>query len=194
MSPLGDDGCKPDSVRHGLSPCAWTAICLTSAPCDWDEVLADCDQYPAGSAACAASRAGGPLPPVLSCTTWGFSCPLAYARGGGLLPRLFTLTNPALARGGGLFSVTLSVGWGFRSNLPRILRGMLPCGVRTFLSPPSLTTLGERPSAIGGDPTRLRGLIKRRCLTPRLPAPAKAAGCGSRRCECRLFRPRGLGR
>ena len=31
--------------------------------------------------------------PVMSCTTWGFSCPGACAPGGGLLPRLFTLTR-----------------------------------------------------------------------------------------------------
>src|SRR5690349_1902012 len=35
-------------------------------------------------------RTGCP-PPVLSCTAWGFSCHLAYARRGELLPRLFTL-------------------------------------------------------------------------------------------------------
>jgi hypothetical protein len=68
---------------------------------------------------------------VLSCTTWGFSCPRDCSRGGGLLPRLFTLA-PRQARGG-LFSVTLSVGGDFRSRLPRILRGMSPYGVRTFL-------------------------------------------------------------
>ena len=30
---------------------------------------------------------------VLSCTTWGLSCPAGYPSGGGLLPRLFTLTR-----------------------------------------------------------------------------------------------------
>ena len=34
---------------------------------------------------------------------------------------------------GGLFSATLSVERNLRPLLPRILRGMLPCGVRTFL-------------------------------------------------------------
>jgi len=32
-----------------------------------------------------------------------------------------------------MFSVTLSVAPGFRPALPRIVRGMLPGGVRTFL-------------------------------------------------------------
>jgi hypothetical protein len=36
-------------------------------------------------------------------------------------------------RTGGLFSVTLSVNARFRKRRPRILRGMLPYGVRTFL-------------------------------------------------------------
>jgi hypothetical protein len=36
-------------------------------------------------------RTGCP-PSVLSCTAWGFSCRLAYAGRGELLPRLFTLT------------------------------------------------------------------------------------------------------
>jgi len=80
-------------------------------------------------------RAGNPVPPVLSCTAWGFSCPRTCARGGGLLPRLFTL-SARLAPGGGLFSVTLSVERDLGPFPPRILRGMLPFGVRTFLSPP----------------------------------------------------------
>ena len=33
--------------------------------------------------------------------------------------------------------MTLSVGRNFHPGLPRVLRGMLPCGVRTFLSPPT---------------------------------------------------------
>src|SRR5256886_16121783 len=36
-------------------------------------------------------------------------------------------------RTGGLFSVTLSVNPDFRRGRPRVLRGMLPYGVRTFL-------------------------------------------------------------
>jgi len=34
---------------------------------------------------------------------------------------------------GGLFSVTLSVIADFHRRFPRVLHGMLPCGVRTFL-------------------------------------------------------------
>jgi len=80
--------------------------------------------------------------PVMSCTSWGFSCPAAYAPGGELLPRRFTLTRLAP---GGLFSVTLSVTVHFHGRCPRVLRGMLPCGVRTFLPP---NFLGQRSSTI----------------------------------------------
>ncbi len=47
---------------------------------------------PGKCAACAA-RVRRPGFPVLSCTAWGLSCPAARAAGGGLLPRLFTLTR-----------------------------------------------------------------------------------------------------
>ena len=136
-APPFSDGCKPDSVQpRDLRPKACTAICLGSH-LSGGPALASCDYYPEGSNPLARlKRAGNPGPPVLSCTAWGFSCPPACAGGGGLLPRLFTLTA-GLSPGGGLFSVTLSVGPGFRPCLPRVLRGMLPCGVRTFLSPPA---------------------------------------------------------
>ncbi len=44
-------------------------------------------------------------------------------------------TLPALRcqRTGGVFSVTLSFNPALRRGCPRVLRGMLPCGVRTFL-------------------------------------------------------------
>ena len=42
-------------------------------------------------------------------------------------------------RTGGVFSVTLSVNTCFRECCPRILRGMLPYGVRTFLQQIPLT-------------------------------------------------------
>jgi len=51
---------------------------------------------------------------------------------GELLPRLFTLTV-FVAKNGGIFSVTLSVTSILQLRRPRVLRGMLPYGVRTFL-------------------------------------------------------------
>src|ERR1051326_3070259 len=80
---------------------------------------------------------------VLSCTAWGFSCRANCSARGELLPRLFTLADsngkqvasPTVfcQRTGGVFSVTLSVSAIFQLRRPRILRGMLPYGVRTFL-------------------------------------------------------------
>src|SRR5207302_8521368 len=72
-------------------------------------------------------------PPVLSCTAWGFSCGTNYSVPGELLPRLFTLAYLCCQRTGGVFSVTLSVTAILQLRYPRVLRGMLPCGVRTFL-------------------------------------------------------------
>ena len=83
----------------------------------------------------------------MSCTTWGFSCPGACAPGGGLLPRLFTLTGlRARRRTAVLFSVTLSVVPGLGRGRPRVVRGMAPCGVRTFL--PAAKSATGRSSAL----------------------------------------------
>ena|SRR6266478_4941923 len=48
-----------------------------------------------------------------------------------------------------MFSVTLSVNARFREYCPRILRGMLPYGVRTFLQQIPSTGTHRRSSAIG---------------------------------------------
>jgi hypothetical protein len=80
-------------------------------------------------------------PPISSCTAWGFSYPLAYAWGGGLLPRLFTISRrveygPKKPPTGWLSILC--------DTLRRVeltsytptrfsLHGMLPSGVRTFL-------------------------------------------------------------
>ena len=93
------------------------------------------------------SERAAPRSPIWPCTRWGFPCPLDYSQGGGLLPRLFTLT-PCQRTRGGMFSVALSVDPGLRRNLPRLrrlssrshgtaagLRGIAPYGVRTFLLP-----------------------------------------------------------
>ncbi len=102
-----------------------------------------------------AKRVRHRAPPVLSCTTRGFSCPAGCPAGGGLLPRLFTLTReqnlglaPAAASGG-LFSVTLSVTGPFRNPPPHVLCGVLSVGVRTFLwqTPWETPKACQRPSA-----------------------------------------------
>ena len=81
-----------------------------------------------------------PGSPIWPCTRWGLPCLVACASSGGLLHHLFTLTG-ILANPGGIFSVVLSVGTprGVASRVyPRNagvqrLRGIVPCGVRTFL-------------------------------------------------------------
>ena len=135
-------------------------------------------------------RAGNPDPPVLSCTAWGFSCPAACAAGGGLLSRLFTLT-PGLAPGGGLFSVTLSVGAGFRPRLPRVLRGMLPYGVRTFLSARTL-----RPARSGRPPSGASLIPRGGSRKPgesQLDGPELTRACVARPCEKFLSGPAASG-
>ena len=77
------------------------------------------------------------LSPVLSCTAWGLSCLLPCGRSGGLLPRRFTLA--ALARGGLILCDTIRCP-GFRQRPPKLAPGMMPCGVRTFLSSAGLAT------------------------------------------------------
>ncbi len=69
--------------------------------------------------------------PILPCTGMGLSCLLCYLRSGELLPPLFTLTLRQAQ--GGIFSVTLSVPTGYPAG-PPLSRGILPYGVRTFLS------------------------------------------------------------
>ena len=86
--------------------------------------------------------------PILPCTRLGLSCLHCYRWSGELLPPLFTLT-PRQARGG-LFSVTLSVTQGFPCA-PLLSQGVLPYGVRTFLS---FLQTSERPHS-GIDPDML---------------------------------------
>jgi hypothetical protein len=77
-------------------------------------------------------RAGCPSS-VLSCTAWGFSCLANYSASGELLPRLFTLACTLLPKNRRcLFCDTLRHR-GFSTGRPRVLRGMPPYGVRTFL-------------------------------------------------------------
>lgn len=69
-------------------------------------------------------RMGFSMPPGLLQERWAFTPP-------------FHPYRKAVKPAGGLFSVARSVVEGFRPSLPRVssvrLRGILPCGVRTFL-------------------------------------------------------------
>ena len=73
--------------------------------------------------------------PIWSCSVRGFACHRRYRRRGALLPHLFTLTLRLAPLAGSLRAVY------FLCHCPsscpaRALPGALPCGVRTFLSPP----------------------------------------------------------
>src|SRR6266404_7687043 len=57
------------------------------------------------------------------------------------------LPVPCCQRTGGVFSVTLSVTAVFQLRRPRVLRGILPYGVRTFLQQALRLTSDHLPSA-----------------------------------------------
>ena len=81
--------------------------------------------------------------PVWPCTAWGLSCPGGCPPGGGLLPRLFTLTaRPVQAPRGGMFSVTLSIDRDFRPGPPRVFPRHAALWCSDFPLPPRR----ERPS------------------------------------------------
>ena len=75
--------------------------------------------YPDGLAPSGSGRL--PVFPVCLAPRRVFRAPGLAARGGGLLPRLFTLAHPPLRAGGGLFSVTLSVSGRFHDPLPAFI-------------------------------------------------------------------------
>ena len=74
------------------------------------------------------------LGPVLSCTAWGLSCLLHCCWSGELLPRLFTLTPLCRSSEGRFVFCDTFHCCGLRPQPPTLARGMLPCGVRTFLT------------------------------------------------------------
>lgn len=90
-------------------------------------------------------RTGGP-PSVLSCTAWGFSASRITPRAVSSYLAFSPLPVPCCQRTGGVFSVTLSVTAILRPRCPRVLRGMPPYGVRTFLWPALRLTSDRLPS------------------------------------------------
>lgn len=76
----------------------------------------------------------------------GFIVPPSLLTGRWALTPPFHPYRPGVPTGG-MFSVTLSVEADLRPLLPRILRGRLPCGVRTFLPPASRQT-SDRPPVV----------------------------------------------
>src|SRR5262249_13407182 len=89
--------------------------------------------------------------PIWPCTRWGFPCLRDCSWSGGLLPRLFTLASGRNRRR--FYFLWHFPSKGFSAFRPRVspakpgLRGITPCGVRTFL--PRLTPEAIlRPSKI----------------------------------------------
>ncbi len=144
--PRGVDGCKPDSVqraacaerldghlshvlasRRGRGPCG---LRLIPGGCRRSRSVLGRRPNPSCSVL---HRMGFFVPPRLRSGRWAFTPPFHPCR-------------PVCTGVGGMFSVTLSVDRDFGPGPPRILRGMLPCGVRTFLSKPALRPAGsDRP-------------------------------------------------
>ncbi len=119
----------------------------------------------------------------MSCTAWGLSCLLHCCRSGGLLPRLFTLArlpfqirDLRLPKGGFLFCDTFRCP-GFRQRPPRLAPGMLPCGVRTFLSSADLAAPTSdhsgRPAASIGAPLSKQNSISGMCDSFGVPRDRK---------------------
>ncbi len=102
-----------------------------------------CDRYPRRAPRFPSRPGRRPGVSVWPCTAWGLSCPAGCPAGGGLLPRLFTLTaTPLRARHGGLFSVTLSIDRNFRPGPPRTFPRHAALWCSDFPLPPKR----ERPS------------------------------------------------
>jgi hypothetical protein len=94
--------------------------------------------------------------PIWPCSRWGFPCLVDCSSSGGLLPRRFTLAAAHTA------SAAVCFLWHFPSAAPFVaaarvylnphgleLRGIAPCGVRTFLPGPAFAE-PERFSALPG--------------------------------------------
>ena len=126
---------------------------ILSAPCGGENHLS-MQPYPE-SVRLRGSWSGPPRGfPIWPCTRWGFPCRVACASRGGLLHHLFTLTT-------GLRRWRSDFLWHFPSSRlptarPRVsqshrleLRGIAPCGVRTFLCRLSSTAI-LRPSKTTG--------------------------------------------
>ena len=105
-----------------------------------------CDRYPRRAPEFPPRPGRRPGVSVWPCTAWGLSCPGGCPPGGGLLPRLFTLTaTPVRARHGGIFSVTLSIDRNFRPGPPRLFPRHAALWCSDFPLPPKR----ERPSTRG---------------------------------------------
>ena len=133
-TPARCDGCKPDSVRPGYPGLDGH---FSQGSCDPRPSCDGCDVTRGPASPMVKHRSRRPLPLFCLAPHRVFRAPSVALGAVGSYPAFSPLpsVNPSceVLTAGGLFSVTLSVDRGFRPRLPRVLRGMLPCGVRTFL-------------------------------------------------------------
>jgi len=133
---------------------------ILSSPFRAERIICLSSQYPEPGPLSRTLERAAPRSPIWPCTRWGFPCRVACASRGALLPHLFTLALrgfqiPALKSeihgvGGLIFCGTFrqkvfqlsarvyrSVNFKFEIWNFRRLRGIAPCGVRTFLLHPA---------------------------------------------------------
>jgi len=120
-------------ILSGRVAPAWTAISLKDPRRTMDPRPScdGCDVTRGPARPLVELRSRRPLPLFCLAPHRVFRAPSVALGAVGSYPAFSPL--PRSCDRGGLFSVTLSVDRGFRPCLPRILRGMPPCGVRTFL-------------------------------------------------------------
>jgi hypothetical protein len=111
---------------------------ILSVPQAGERIICLSDRYPKPVSLSRNAKRTTSRFPIWPCTRWGFPCRVACASRGGLLHHLFTLTT-------GLRQWRSDFLWHFPSESlptfrPRVsqpnkleLRGITPCGVRTFL-------------------------------------------------------------
>src|ERR1035437_2704578 len=111
---------------------------ILSAPLRTERIICLGSRYPKPVSLSRNAEQAAPRFPIWPCTRWGFPCRVACASRGALLPHLFTLAT-------GLRRWRFNFLWHFPSkSLPTFrlrvsqpnkpgLRGIAPCGVRTFL-------------------------------------------------------------
>ena len=128
------NSCKPDSVAFRL-PGKSAAISLTRLTADFGPALPPfrCGTNP--ELPRLRGTGGPPVTPARPCTIRGLSFPAGCPAGGGLLPRLFTLTLRGQSHAGRYFFCDTFRQPRLASRLPPVSQGGPSFGVRTFLPP-----------------------------------------------------------
>src|SRR5882757_113773 len=102
-----------------------------------ERIICLSDRYPKPVSLSRNAERAAPGFPIWPCTRWGFPCRVACASRGGLLHHLFTLAASNRRRRFNFLwhfpSASLPTGRPSISPAKPELRGITPCGVRTFL-------------------------------------------------------------